>query len=221
MEQHSEPAERHRQTMLVFSQLHFGVLQTFLTAKKQREERDQDSEIEPGEVMEEELDYRSLVTIHELRGICMELLDIIKQLPKEGRISSLFCVTHTLNHDTDCVRNHVRDFLFMFLWGYYCINEVAFLWETNHDVLCVAGFHETFSFIFQVSVAVKDELVEIAVDRLAQIIQVAKTADCLSGRKCKSCSLTHSFVAPESSPNFYFFFAAEFSFIYPNLPRTR
>ena len=31
----------------------------------------------------------------------------------------------------------------------------------------------------------KDELVEIAVDRLAQIIQVAKTTECLSGRKCK------------------------------------
>ena len=70
--------------MLVFSKLQFGVLQTLLTAKKQREEKEQDSEIEPGEVMEEELDYRSLVTIHDLRGICLELLDISKELPCEG-----------------------------------------------------------------------------------------------------------------------------------------
>ena len=39
--------------------------------------------------MEEELDYRSLVTIHDLRGICMELLDIIKELPNEGILQFL------------------------------------------------------------------------------------------------------------------------------------
>ena len=50
MQHHAGPAEQHRKTMLVFSQLQFGVLQTFLTAKKQREEKDQESEIEPGEV---------------------------------------------------------------------------------------------------------------------------------------------------------------------------
>ena len=36
--------------------------------------------------MEEELDFTSLVTIHDLRGICMELLDITKGLPKEGTV---------------------------------------------------------------------------------------------------------------------------------------
>jgi hypothetical protein len=35
-------------------------------------------------------------------------------------------------------------------------------------------------------VGLKDELIQIAVDRLAQIIQVAKTTECLSGRKRKS-----------------------------------
>ena len=34
--------------------------------------------------MEEELDYRSLITIHDLRGICIELLSITKELPDEG-----------------------------------------------------------------------------------------------------------------------------------------
>ena len=37
-----------------------------------------------------------------------------------------------------------------------------------------------------VPVGLKDELIQIAVDRLAQIVQVAKTTECLSGRKCKS-----------------------------------
>ena len=55
MQHHAGPAEQHRQTMLVFSQLQFGVLQTFLTAKKQREEKDQESEIEPGEVSDSDL----------------------------------------------------------------------------------------------------------------------------------------------------------------------
>ena len=47
---HNQTSEQHKEIMLVFSQLQFGVLQTFLTAKKQREEKNQDSEIEPGEV---------------------------------------------------------------------------------------------------------------------------------------------------------------------------
>lgn len=70
--------------MLVFSQLQFGVLQTFLTAKKQMDERGQDCEIEPGEVMEEELDYRSLVTASDLKKICEELLDAASNLPGQS-----------------------------------------------------------------------------------------------------------------------------------------
>ena len=44
-------------------------------------------------------------------------------------------------------------------------------------------------FFFQVPVELKDELVQVAVDRLAQVIQVAKSTDCLSGRKCKSSNV--------------------------------
>ena len=50
MQHHIQATEQHKETMLIFSKLQFGVLQTFLTAKKQREEKDQESEIEPGEV---------------------------------------------------------------------------------------------------------------------------------------------------------------------------
>jgi hypothetical protein len=42
--------------------------------------------------MEEELDFSSLVTIHDLRGICMELLDIIKEFPSEGTVLVLWIV---------------------------------------------------------------------------------------------------------------------------------
>ena len=77
--------EHYKAIMLVFSQLQFGVLQTFLTAKKQMDERGQDCEIEPGEVMEEELDYRSLVTVSDLKGICEELWDAVENLPAQGR----------------------------------------------------------------------------------------------------------------------------------------
>ncbi|XP_028413209.1 uncharacterized protein C7orf26 homolog [Dendronephthya gigantea] len=123
--------DQHKEIKLVFSKLQFGVLETLLTAKKQREEKEQDSEIEPGEVMEEELDYRSLVTIHNLQEICMELLDISKELPCEDALES------------------------------------------------------------------RDSLMILAVDRLAQIIQVAKSTDCLSGK------------------------ISEFSSTYKNLPHTR
>ena len=51
LRQHAQASDQHKETMLVFSQLQYGVLQTFLTAKKQREEKDQESEIEPGEVL--------------------------------------------------------------------------------------------------------------------------------------------------------------------------
>lgn len=131
LDSRSETRENHKSTMLVFSQLQFGVLQTFLTAKKQMDERGQDCEIEPGEVMEEELDYRSLITVNDLKGICTELLDAAKKLPS------------------------------------------------------------------QVSVTLKEEMVNLAVDRLAQVIQVADTTGCLSGTK------------------------AEFAGSYPSLPRTR
>lgn len=40
--------------------------------------------------MEEEVDYSSLVTIYDLRGICMELLEIVKELPDQGMIRSNF-----------------------------------------------------------------------------------------------------------------------------------
>ena len=51
-------------------------------------------------------------------------------------------------------------------------------------------------FCLLVSVQLKNELVEIAVDRLAQIIQVAKTTECLSGRKCKcKCPLFQQLAA--------------------------
>ena len=80
--------------MMVFSQLQFGILQTFLTAKKQMDERGQDCEIEPGEVMEEELDYRSLVTAGDLKKICEELLDAASNLPGQSEFFYLYFVSH-------------------------------------------------------------------------------------------------------------------------------
>ncbi len=66
--------------------------------------------------MEEELDYRSLVTIHDLRGICMELLDIMKELPNEGILQFLIVFTSARR-----LCNHLGVYVCMCVYVYVCV----------------------------------------------------------------------------------------------------
>lgn len=79
--------------MLVFSQLQFGVLQTFLTAKKQREEKEQENEMEPGEVLASQynnFDIAKIISRSTILYLNIFLITLFKQnIISSGKIAGI------------------------------------------------------------------------------------------------------------------------------------